>query len=121
MSELAELRLENDQLREQIKYLEGLLKTNNSSWPDEWKLTAVEARLLSSLARGGLCTKEGLLNSVYYDRADDAPEIKIIDVFICKLRKKLALVDVTIATVWGQGYRLELDTLPAEVRKGLAA
>ena len=47
----------------------------------------------------------------------DEPELKIIDVFICKLRKKLA--DATggehyIETVWGRGYVLrDPETMPA--------
>jgi two-component system cell cycle response regulator CtrA len=39
----------------------------------------------------------------------DEPELKIIDVFICKLRKKLSLAcggDNYIETVWGRGYVL---------------
>ncbi len=39
----------------------------------------------------------------------DEPELKIIDVFICKLRKKLAEAtegDNYIETVWGRGYVL---------------
>jgi two-component system cell cycle response regulator CtrA len=37
----------------------------------------------------------------------DEPETKIIDVFICKLRKKLASASVGknyIETIWGRGY-----------------
>jgi two-component system cell cycle response regulator CtrA len=39
----------------------------------------------------------------------DEPELKIIDVFVCKLRKKLATAtkgDNYIETVWGRGYVL---------------
>jgi two-component system, cell cycle response regulator CtrA len=39
----------------------------------------------------------------------DEPEVKIIDVFMCKLRKKLANVSNGknyIETVWGRGYVL---------------
>ena len=39
----------------------------------------------------------------------DEPELKIIDVFVCKLRKKLAAAtggDTYIETVWGRGYVL---------------
>jgi len=57
--------------------------------------------------QGTTVTKEMLLNHLY--RGMDEPEIKIIDVFVCKLRKKLA--EPTggksyIETVWGRGYRL---------------
>jgi two-component system cell cycle response regulator CtrA len=53
-------------------------------------------------------TKEMFLNNLYGGR--DEPEIKIIDVFICKLRKKLANVSFGknyIETVWGRGYVLQ--------------
>ena len=51
-------------------------------------------------------TKEAFLNHLYGGM--DEPEVKIIDVFICKLRKKLAQAgaDNLIATVWGRGYVL---------------
>jgi two-component system cell cycle response regulator CtrA len=51
-------------------------------------------------------TKEAFLNHLY--GGIDEPEVKIIDVFICKLRKKLAQAGATdlIGTVWGRGYVL---------------
>jgi two-component system cell cycle response regulator CtrA len=51
-------------------------------------------------------TKEAFLNHLYGGM--DEPEMKIIDVFICKLRKKLqqAGADNLIGTVWGRGYML---------------
>ena len=48
-----------------------------------------------------------LLNHLYGGR--DEPELRIIDVFVCKLRKKLAQAtggEHYIETVWGRGYRL---------------
>ena len=51
-------------------------------------------------------TKEAFLNHLYGGM--DEPEMKIIDVFICKLRKKLALAgaDNLIGIVWGRGYMI---------------
>jgi two-component system cell cycle response regulator CtrA len=47
----------------------------------------------------------------------DEPEMKIIDVFICKLRKKLQVFGAghLISTVWGRGYMLrdEASRVPA--------
>jgi two-component system cell cycle response regulator CtrA len=62
---------------------------------------------LLSLRKGTVLTKEMFLNQLY--RGADEPDPKIIDVFICKLRKKL--VQATggnhyIETVWGRGYVL---------------
>ena len=53
-------------------------------------------------------TKEQLLRHIANSpNVDDWPEIKIVDVFVCKLRKKLRPLRLTssIETVWGSGYR----------------
>lgn len=62
---------------------------------------------LLSLRKGTTLTKEMFLNHLYGGM--DEPELKIIDVFICKLRKKLAQAnggESHIDTVWGRGYVL---------------
>ena len=63
---------------------------------------------LLSLRKGTTLTKEVFLNHLY-DGIDEEPEPKIIDVFVCKLRKKLAAASNGkhhIETVWGKGYLL---------------
>ncbi len=72
-------------------------------------LTGKEYQILEllSLRKGTTLTKEMFLNNLYGGM--DEPEIKIIDVFICKLRKKLANASGGkdyIETVWGRGYVL---------------
>ena len=62
---------------------------------------------LLSLRKGTTLTKEMFLNHLYGGM--DEPELKIIDVFVCKLRKKLSNAtggDSYIETVWGRGYVL---------------
>jgi two-component system cell cycle response regulator CtrA len=69
---------------------------------------------LLSLRKGMTVSKEMFLNQLYGGM--DEPEMKIIDVFICKLRKKLADASMGkdyIETVWGRGYMLRE---PHEVR-----
>jgi two-component system cell cycle response regulator CtrA len=59
---------------------------------------------LLSLRKGTTLTKEMFLNHLYGGM--DEPELKIIDVFVCKLRKKLATAtngENYIETVWGRG------------------
>lgn len=73
-------------------------------------LTGKEYQMLEllSLRKGTTLTKEMFLNHLYGGM--DEPELKIIDVFICKLRKKLATAtgdDSYIQTVWGRGYVLK--------------
>ena len=80
-------------------------------------LTAKEYQILALLAlrTGSTLTKETFLNHLY-GGLDDEPEAKIIDVFICKLRKKLANASGGqdyIETVWGRGYALREPTKQA--------
>jgi two-component system cell cycle response regulator CtrA len=79
---------------------------------------------LLSLRKGTTLTKEMFLNHLYGGM--DEPELKIIDVFVCKLRKKLAAAcggSNYIETVWGRGYVLrdpvdETQDEPAEAMAG---
>ena len=76
---------------------------------------------LLSLRKGTTLTKEMFLDHLYGGM--DEPELKIIDVFICKLRKKLAEAtggEHYIETVWGRGYVLK-DPEPAAERPLQAA
>ena len=62
---------------------------------------------LLSLRKGTILTKEMILNHLY--GGGHEPGLKIIDVFVCKLRKKLAQAtggNHYIETVWGRGYVL---------------
>ena len=78
-------------------------------------LTGKEYSILELLVlrKGMVLTKEAFLNHLYGGM--DEPEVKIIDVFICKLRKKLAQAgaDGMIGTVWGRGYMVR-DTSAEE-------
>jgi two-component system cell cycle response regulator CtrA len=71
-------------------------------------LTGKEYQILEllSLRKGTTLTKEMFLNHLYGGM--DEPEIKIIDVFISKLRLKLSVAcgEHHIETVWGRGYVL---------------
>jgi two-component system cell cycle response regulator CtrA len=79
-------------------------------------LTGKEYAILELLVlrKGMVLTKEAFLNHLYGGM--DEPEMKIIDVFICKLRKKLAQAGAEnlIGTVWGRGYMMR-DVGTAEV------
>ncbi|MEX0759819.1 MAG: response regulator transcription factor, partial [Tistlia sp.] len=77
---------------------------------------------LLSLRKGTTLTKEMFLNHLY--GGIDEPELKIIDVFVCKLRKKLSMAtggETYIETVWGRGYVLRDPSEVGEVqRKAIA-
>lgn len=71
-------------------------------------LTMKEAEIFAALTERPetICTKEMLMDRLYGGR--DEPDMKIVDVFVCKLRRKLSRAlgetDV-IQTVWGRGYQ----------------
>ena len=85
-------------------------------------LTGKEYQMLEllSLRKGTTLTEEMFLNHLYGGM--DEPELKIIDVFICKLRKKLSEStgrENHIETVWGRGYVLR-DPKPDDAAQDMA-
>ena len=76
---------------------------------DDQPVTGKEYGILEllSMRKGTTMTKEMILDHLYGGM--DEPELKIIDVFVCKLRKKLAQAtggNHYIETIWGRGYVL---------------
>ena len=86
------------------------LKTRAVSVNDEpVRLTRKEYCILEllNLRKGTIVTKEMLLNHLYNGKYQ--PDLKILDVFVCHLRKKLGQATGggrCIETIWGRGYRL---------------
>jgi DNA-binding response OmpR family regulator len=76
-------------------------------------LTRAEAEMLQILidAKSAVMSKEKLLTSLYWQENDE-PNIKMIDVWICKLRKKISPLGLNIQTIWGNGYRLIIAAAP---------
>ena len=76
---------------------------------EELPLTGKKFRIIEFLAlrQGAILSKDAFLAHLYGGM--DEPEPKIIDIFMCKLRRKMELAGakgVSIDTVWGQGYIL---------------
>lgn len=82
----------------------------------EVHLTGKEYSILELLVlrKGMVLTKEAFLHHLYGGM--DAPDIKTIEVFVCKLRRKLAAAgaDNLIGTVWGRGYMIR-GLMPEEL------
>lgn len=74
------------------------------------RLTTRECQLFSLLVKhqGKSVSRDMIMTHLYGHASDTEPELKVIDVFICKLRKKMRDIAATelIETVWGRGYRL---------------
>lgn len=104
-AEVIKLREENEDLREQLRYVKELISPPGLIFPQRWRLTGKEATLLRALMAAVSITKERLLAALY--DAEPEVEIKIVDVFVCKLRAKLARDGVKIDTIWGCGYKID--------------
>lgn len=95
-------------LEEEVDYLKADDFADIMPLVQEFQFTPREARLFLVLKRapGMQAGKEAILTRLYADQIDDAPSLKIIDVFICKMRKKLEGTTWAIETIWGAGYKL---------------
>lgn len=99
-----------EELEEEIRQLKALKYNDDICLPVEWLLTASEATVMRTLASGRLTTKDQILGALTKS-GDDPVEIKIVDVFICKIRKKISPLGYSIITHWGRGYSLPPETL----------
>jgi len=98
-------------LQARIEELETLLHLNTA--PVLFNLSARENSICELLVARGMMTKTALYNIFYAGWSEIDP--KVIDVFICKIRKKLP-ADIKIITIWGRGYHM-----PEESRKAWKA
>ena len=125
-AKIRELNIRVRELEYTIVEWERRYTENLTGTPDEillhikhrLSLTQSESLLLVTLLRRPQGhRKEALHESIYAMTPGDTPELKIIDVFVCKIRKKLrdhGLGDC-IDTIWGAGYRINEEQRPALV------
>jgi two-component system cell cycle response regulator CtrA len=103
---VAALEAENEDLRARIVRLEESMGARIEA-PLEFRFTGQETKVFGILLKRELVTKVQALDALYGHLPEqDEAEIKIVDVFICRMRKKLEPFDIKIETVWGQGYRM---------------
>jgi two-component system cell cycle response regulator CtrA len=112
---------ENEKLRTQVEDLQYRIDDlefaigSRLDAPICFQLTKREAQMLGvMMTHHDVVTKEMFLTAMYGGM--DEPNLKIIDVFICKLRKKLARFGIEISTMWGRGYYLTKE-MKAKIRK----
>lgn len=101
MDRIAELMAELDEAHERIRQLQDVLKPPLRIPPG---LTAMQARLLTTLATHGRCSRETLMASVddEYDMRDNT-----LNVRMSYLRRNLRPYDIEITTIRGVGYSIE--------------
>ena len=104
---VAMLEAENAELRDRIEHLEREMFSGDLLWPVEWCLTGSEARVVGLLLARPFARKDQIMTALYRDLHRDEAEAKIVDVFACKIRKKLTPFGVVIRTIWGVGYAID--------------
>lgn len=104
------LETENDLLRLRVAELEDQLFSVSWYCPLEFGLTASEATILAALISRERCSKEFLFAATSRPGEEKDTEIKIIDVWVCKIRRKLTPFGIEIKTLWGHGYMIEPAT-----------
>lgn len=102
---IRELLAENAELRDRVEALEDTLVAAIPPMAVA-DLTRTEMMLLGLLKGRPFVTKDQAMTVLYGDRIDEMPEEKIVDVFDCKIRRKVKGHGIEIETIWGQGWRL---------------
>lgn len=74
-----------------------------------YRLTNAEQTLLGILLACKHVASKEHIYTLMYGMYLDPPELKILDVYICKLRNKLRPLGVNITTVWGRGWFLDTE------------
>lgn len=114
------LEAENERLMRRIDQLEAAWGMGFVA-PIEWRLTPSEQRVMGVLLKRDVATKDAIMATLYRADGRDEAEIKIVDVFICKMRRKLKAFGIVIVTHYGMGYALaDRSATAALARVGVA-
>ena len=101
------LQREVEQLRERVAWLERCLRGTPDLSYRLFGLSPAEERILAALMGRSVLSKEQLLTITRPDLADaNVPEIAMVEVFVCRIRKKLKPFGINVTTHWGRGYGL---------------
>lgn len=104
---------EQGTLREQVRQLEELLRPT-IILPPAWRLTRREAGFLNALraAAPGMVHPDRMMIALY-GLNDEAPEPKTLDVYLCKVRRRLmeAQTRIQVETIYGRGWRLRPESV----------
>ena len=102
---IADLTAENRDLRDRIAGIEAALTDELDAWRIAG-LTPMETTLLALLLKRDSASRSQIMAVCYGADPDAAPEDKIVDVMVSKIRRKLRPLGVTIENIHGVGYRL---------------
>ena len=87
--------------------------------PRSFRLTKMEEMLLAFLFVQSRPTKPMMMDFLYAGQVNE-PEMKILDVMVSKMRKKLSPFGIEISTYWGRGYYLDPE-VKEQIKAHMAA
>lgn len=93
-----------DELQNRVRVIEEITGASLDA-PLEFGLSRSEATIFGLLTKNELVRRSSIMELLYMHKQDEA-EIKIVDVFVCKLRSKVKPFGIAVNTVWGQGYSM---------------
>jgi two-component system cell cycle response regulator CtrA len=102
------LEQENEELRARVRMLEELTGANFDA-PPQFGFTRNEVIIFGLLLKNKLVLRSSMMGALYFHKQDEA-EIKIVDVWVCKMRRKLKPYGIVIETQWGQGYFIPAES-----------
>ncbi len=110
LSEVSNLRVQLDDAQAFIREI------SNQDYIETFvgvaRMTRSEAKIVATIAKHGRATKAALYHALYGGFDDDQlRDPKIVDVLVCKTRKKLKAHDIEIDTVWGIGYSMTSEAV----------
>lgn len=105
-SRIAALEAENEELRAQVRDLKQELG-RGFPMPRSIRLTPSEERLLAALYCQPIVSRAAAVNALYFDDPEGGPEgLKVIDVYLCRLRQRVQPFAIEILTNHGRGWFL---------------
>lgn len=107
---LDRLRAENEELFERVTQLKKQAMGSLPDTPIAWRLTEREEKLVKLLMARQTVNREVAMSHLYEEYSDGGAEQKILDVFICKIRKKLTPLGFILHTHWGRGWYFDTET-----------
>jgi hypothetical protein len=106
LSELTNVRAQLDDAQATIRELSAEAQTDK--YTGVCGMTRSEGAIAALLVKQGRASKPGIF-AMLYGMSLEQPEPKIIDVFVCKMRRKLKPAGIAIGTLWSSGYEMSQE------------
>jgi len=102
------LEAENEELRARVRALEEMTGVTFDA-PPQFGFTRNECVIFGLLLKNTMVLRTSMMNALYMHKQDEA-EIKIVDVWVCKIRKKIRPYGIAVQVQWGQGYFMSAES-----------